>query len=441
MKVANWGNYPVVDAEVRNFRNVDELREILENGSSLIARGLGRCYGDSSLNETIISTSKWKRILDFDRQTGKVKCEAGVSLDDILKVFVPRGWFPAVTPGTKFVTIGGAIASDVHGKSHHVTGSFSNYVDDITIMLSDGRILTCSKELNADLFWSTCGGMGLTGVILEATISLIPIETSYIIQEVVKTKNIGEIMTLFEESEAWTYSMAWIDCLATGESLGRSVMMRGEHAKHEDLLSDRSRKQPLTLHKESSLNVPFNFPSFTLNGLSMKAFNTLYYAKAPAQYKKSIVHYDPFFYPLDAVHNWNRIYGKRGFVQYQFVLPKENSREGLPAILRKISEHGKGSFLAVLKLFGPQETVISFPMEGYALALDFPITKNLFPFLDSLDEMVQYYGGRIYLTKDARMSAETFRNGYPHLGMFEKSRTKFDREQKFESLQSKRLGL
>lgn len=407
----------------------------------MIARGLGRCYGDSSLGDNVVSTLRFNRMLAFDGQTGILSCEAGLSLGEILEVFVSRGWFLPVTPGTKFVTVGGAIASDVHGKNHHLAGSFSNHVLFMDVLLASGEIVRCSKKENADLFWATCGGMGLTGIIISASIGLIPITSAYIVQETVKARNLDEIMSLFEESVHWTYSVAWIDCLATGFSQGRSILMRGKHADKENLLSAGQVKTPLLLPNKRTWNVPMFFPNFALNSLSVRTFNMAYFAKAPTEVFRSIIDYDQFFYPLDALHNWNRIYGRRGFTQYQFVLPKESSREGLQRILSGIATSGMGSFLAVLKLFGNQDNLLSFPTEGYTLALDFPITDKLFPFLNGLDSILLDYGGRIYLTKDARMSADVFKKGYKKLDDFLALKKKFDSAKKFQSRQSNRLGI
>ncbi len=440
MKISNWGNYPVVDAEYKSFYTEAELKTLLKESEECIARGLGRCYGDSALSSTIISTTRFNHMLGFDEETGLLECEAGVSLEEILEVFVPRGWFLPVTPGTKFVTVGGAIASDVHGKNHHVSGSFSNQIVSMDVMTSDGKIHTCTKRKNKKLFWATCGGMGLTGVVLRASFHLIPIESAYIRQETIKAKNLDEIMDIFEDSVDWTYSVAWIDCLASGENQGRSIMMRGEHATREEL-DDAKLEAPLSLPEKRKLNIPFNFPSFALNTWSVKAFNELYYRKAPAQKTEAIIGYDSFFYPLDAIHNWNRIYGKRGFTQYQFVLPKERSKEGLKRILDVIAASGQGSFLAVLKLFGKQDDLLSFPKEGYTLALDFPITPTLFALFEELDRLVLEFEGRLYLTKDVRMDAVMMEKGYEKLEEFKKAREELDRRSLFHSLQSKRVGL
>jgi decaprenylphospho-beta-D-ribofuranose 2-oxidase len=441
LKVSNWGNYPVVDADFRSFATEDELKALLAPSGEFIARGLGRCYGDSALSSTILSTHRFKRIVAFDDRTGQIICESGVSLEVILETFVPRGWFLPVTPGTKFITVGGAIASDVHGKNHHLAGSISNHILSMDIMLGNGSVETCSKTQNPELFWSTCGGMGLTGIILRATFKLIPIESSFIQQETIKARNIDEIMAIFDESEKFTYSVAWIDCLSSQDSLGRSIMMRGEFARKDDLSSTPNYNNPLQVPNKFKLNVPFHFPGFILNTYSVKGFNFLYYNKAPNGLQKSIVDYDTFFYPLDSINNWNRIYGKRGFTQYQFVLPKEASKEGMKTILRKIALSGQGSFLAVLKLFGWQDDLIAFPREGYTLALDFAITPPLFDLLNELDRVVLDHGGRLYLTKDVRMSAAMFHDGYPNSEKFIRLKNQFDTTNKFQSVQSKRLGI
>ncbi len=440
MKLSNWGNYPVIDAEVKSFINEDSLRTIIKTSEEIIPRGLGRCYGDSALNKNIISTLRFNHMLCFNDETGELVCESGVSLEEILDIFVPRGWFLPTTPGTKFVTVGGAIASNVHGKNHHESGSFCNHVNWLDLMLSNGDTVRCSRSENSDLFEATCGGMGLTGITLRASFNLIPIESAFIRQEVIRANNFEEIMQVFADSADWTYSVAWIDCLSKGDNLGRSVMMRGEHAKVSEIRNNAHKNAPLILPKKMKFNVPFNFPYFALNSLSVKAFNALYFGKSPKKPTESIIDYDQFFYPLDSVLNWNRIYGKKGFTQYQFVLPIESGKEGMEAILNKIADSGLGSFLAVLKLFGKQEDMLSFPTEGYTLALDFPISDKLFPILDELDAMVLDYGGRLYMAKDVRMNAKML-SGYPHLDKFKDIKHQYDPRNIFSSLQSKRVGI
>ncbi len=442
MKVSNWGMYPSTEAEVRSFGTAAEATQSLNEWGELIPRGLGRCYGDSALNSRILSTLKYNRFLDFDREQGILRCQSGLSFADILDVIVPAGWFLPVTPGTKFITLGGAIAADVHGKNHHSEGSFSTHLQSLRLLAPGGRTYECSRTENPEIFWATCGGMGLTGLILEGTFKLKKIETAYIVEESTKVKNVDELYKLFEQSMHFTYSVAWIDCLAKGKSLGKSILLNGEHARLQDLNKEAQRAAPLTLPKKLKLIVPFKLPSFTINRLTVKAFNTLFYAKAKSGQHSHVVDYDKYFYPLDGIHHWNRVYGKKGFAQYQFALPPDRSYDGMVKILEAISAAGMPSFVSVLKYFGKSETgPLSFPMEGYMLALDFPITARLFPFLDRLDEIVIDCGGRIYLTKDSRMKPETLQKGYPRLDEFLKIKQQLDEGRVMQSLQSKRLGI
>ena len=441
-RISDWGNYPVIDADVAGFSSEEQLRERLAQPGEVIAFGNGRSYGDASLQNRILQTRRFSRFLSFDETTGELRCQAGVLLSEILDVFVPRGWFLPVTPGTKFITVGGAIAADVHGKNHHVDGSFGQHVLSMDIMRGDGTVVTCSPSENPDLFRITVGGMGLTGIILNAAFKLRRIESAYIREETVRCANLNEIMDCFERSNDWTFSMAWIDCLAKGNSLGRSIMMRGEHARAAELELSAQKSAPLQVRGGHRFSVPFTFPNFALNPLSMKAFNVLYYRKTPAGTQQHLVDYNSFFYPLDAIGDWNRIYGRRGFTQYQFVLPKEAGREGMHKILTRITDSGLGSFLAVLKMFGEQNSFISFPMAGYTLALDFPISEKALALFPELDAMVADYGGRLYLAKDSRMDAAMFEKTYPNAAEFKQSVASLNQGQtRFASLQSKRIGV
>ncbi|MCI3939155.1 FAD-binding oxidoreductase [Chryseobacterium aahli] len=401
-KVTNWGNFPIVEKEMRSEDSFEKIKEFVLNHNEVIARGNGRCYGDASLGENIFSTKKLNKFINFDRLNGIIECESGVLLSEVLEISVPQGYFLYVTPGTKFISVGGAIASDVHGKNHHAEGCFSEYVTEFKLMTENGDIIICSREENSDRFWATIGGMGLTGIILSAKFKLKNIETAYIRQESIKAENLDEIFRLFEESESWTYTVAWIDCLQKGKNIGRSILMRGEHAfRHE--LTGNDAKNPLVLKKKFSPTVPFYFPNFVLNALTVKIFNFLYYKKQSKKELKNFIDYETFFYPLDAVTDWNKIYGKSGFIQYQMVIPKETGKEGMKKILETIANSGNGSFLAVLKLFGENnpEAYNSFPTEGYTLALDFKVNSKLKKLVDQLDQIVQEFGGRIYLTKDS----------------------------------------
>ncbi|MBS1600334.1 MAG: FAD-binding oxidoreductase [Bacteroidetes bacterium] len=437
--IANWGNYPVVESDEQFFSFTDQLNQLVKNNDEFIARGNGRCYGDASLAKKTISTLKYDNILSFDIQKGIFECQSGLTLDKILEVIVPKGWFLPVTPGTKFITVGGAVASDVHGKNHHIDGSFSNNIVDMDIALSSGEIISCSPVHNIDLFEATCGGMGLSGIITRVKFRLKKIETSFIKQKQVKAENLEEIISLFEKYNHYTYSVAWIDCLKKGENFGRSILILGEHATIDDL-NEKQKKEPLQLPKKKQITFPFNLPSWVLNAFTVKAFNFLYYGKNFKKEINNVVSYEPFFYPLDAILHWNRGYGKNGFVQYQFVLPLE-AKQGLIEILQRISDKGLGSFLAVLKVFGKQESIISFPKEGYTLALDFPVRKGLLEFLDELDKVVLQYGGRIYMSKDARMKPEILEGGYPELDKFKEIIKKYNPDGKIHSIQSDRLFL
>lgn len=438
--IANWGNYPAMESDEQLFSYDEQLQEIIRTSPHFIPRGNGRCYGDASLAGETVNTLKYDKILSFDTANGIFECQSGLTLDQILEVVVPKGWFLPVTPGTKFITVGGAIGSDVHGKNHHVDGTFGQHVVDMDLILADGTLVTCSPTQHPDLFEATCGGMGLTGMITRIKFNLKKIPSSYIKQKQIKAANLDELIRLFEEYKHFTYSMAWIDCLQKGNSFGRGIMTIGEFAKPEEL-TNKQRQAPLALPKKKAISIPFNFPSWSLNTLTVKAFNFLYYNKNVKKEISNVVTYEPFFYPLDALLHWNRCYGKKGFVQYQFVLPLE-AKEGLVDILRRIGAKGMGSFLVVLKVFGKQEnSLISFPFEGYTLALDFPVRKGLFEFLDELDQVVLKYGGRLYMSKDARMKPEMLEAGYPRLQEFKSIVQKYNPDGKIRSIQSDRLEL
>lgn len=427
-KVSNWGNYPVAEAQIKAGASHATIKEYIWDSKEIIARGNGRCYGDASLGENIFSTRKLNKLIRFDDIDGIMECEAGVLLSEILEIVVLHGFFLYVTPGTKLITVGGAIASDVHGKNHHTEGCFSEFILDFTLMNEFGEILKCSREENSSLFWATIGGMGLTGIILSARFRLRKIETSYIRQEIIKAKNLDEIFDLFEESIHWTYTVAWIDCLRKGENMGRSVLFRGEHAKREELPSSQL-KHPLQIKKKCIFTIPFFLPGFVLNKLSVMLFNSLYFRKQFRKVTKNLVDYETFFYPLDILNDWNRIYGKKGLIQYQMVIPKETGREGMRKILETISRSGQGSFLTVLKLFGKNNPLAynSFPMEGYTLALDFKVSRRTKRLVDDLDAIVEELGGRIYLAKDS-MSKPAVTDYLKNTG-----------SSKFTSMQSKRM--
>lgn len=432
MSITSWGRYPKIDGRIIAPMTPSDIKSVLTQGFRGIARGMGRSYGDSSLALQMISILRLNCILEFDETNGFIRCAAGITLADLLEVFVPRGWFLPVTPGTKFVTVGGAIASDVHGKNHHIEGSFCDHLDNITLLLANGITIKCSRIENPTLFYATCGGMGLTGIILDASFSLKPISSAYINETIIKARNITETIELFIEQAGRTYSVAWIDCLSSGAKLGRSLLMMGEHAKDGRLNLPHKRPLPFS----------FDLPNSFLNRRIVAAFNEIYYHHLLGKRIEKVVPYEPFFYPLDRVLQWNRIYGTNGFTQYQFVIPKAAGLEGIRAILNEIAKSRRGSFLAVLKVFGQgNDNYLSFPLEGYTLALDFKLSSDLFSYLERLDRIVLDYGGRIYLSKDARMSEATFKSGYPRWEEFMKTRHHYGAESLFHSLQSERLRI
>lgn len=432
MLTHGWGRYPRHAAQLVQPQSVrDAIQQLGEHGS-LLGRGMGRSYGDSALADALISTRHLNRLHSFDGQTGRLACAAGISLAELLDVFVPRGWFLPITPGTKFVSVGGAVASDVHGKNHHVHGCFSECVESIELLLADGSQVICSRSERTVLFHATCGGMGLTGLIVTVTLRLLRIESAYIQQTTYKAANLEEALQLFETHSASTYSVAWIDCLASGAALGRSLLMVGEHARDGQLL----------LPPKRALSVPVDMPAALLNRYSVQAFNELYYQRIRKAESKQRVSFESFFYPLDGIQQWNRLYGQQGFVQYQFVIPKAAGLQGMRAILERISASHRGSFLAVLKTFGAaNHNLLSFPIEGYTLALDFKLEAGLLELLDELDSMVLAHGGRLYLAKDARMSEATFKQSQPNWQQFQEVRAQYGALGKFASLQSRRLGL
>lgn len=441
MKLSGWGRFPVHEARVHAPRSVDALRDLVLACPSLIARGNGRAYGDAAVNPAAtLDMRHFNRMTAFDAETGQLVAEAGVLLADIIATFLPRGWFPLVTPGTKFVSLGGAIAADVHGKNHHRDGSFRSCVDWIEVMDAAGEVLRCSRDEDPVLFDHTLGGMGLTGVILRAAIRLRRVETGWIEQTTIAAPNLAAAMAVFEQAQDATYSVAWIDCLGRGKSLGRSLVMLGEHAEAR-ALPTRLAETPYRMPARRRLSVPFDLPALTLNRYSLRAFNWLYYRLGVCKRGQSLIDWDSYFYPLDAIQNWNRIYGRKGFAQFQCVLPLAQSQAGLTALLQAIASAGCGSFLAVLKRFGKQDSAFSFPMEGYTLALDFAVNARSLALLERLDAIVLAHGGRFYLAKDSRMRAQTQRAADPRITPFRSERDSRALTGRFRSALSERLSL
>ncbi|MEX2582150.1 MAG: FAD-binding oxidoreductase [Gemmatimonadota bacterium] len=441
--LAGWGRYPVEVCHVYRPERRSELKSLLLSGreGSFISRGLGRSYGDAALNADagVVSHLRMNRMLGFDDAAGVLECEAGVSFEEILRTFLPRGFFLPVTPGTKFVTVGGAIANDVHGKNHHGDGTFAESLLEILLLTPADGLRVCSREKDAELFWATVGGLGLTGAIVSATFRLRRVESAYLRVSYRRTTDLAETLAVLgEEDGMHRYSVAWIDCLAKDGRLGRSVGMFADHAALTDLpLSIRS---PLAPPSKRAPRVPFDLPAAALNRYSVRAFNEVYYRRHPD--REEVVDVDRFFYPLDAVRDWNRIYGRRGFLQYQVVLPEPDGEAGLRILLERLSRSGRPSFLAVLKRFGEQNAgMLSFPRKGYTLALDLPADDGAAEFLRTLDEIVVRYGGRVYLGKDAVLLPEHFRAMYPRAAEFQEVKARVDPDGVLASSLARRLGL
>jgi decaprenylphospho-beta-D-ribofuranose 2-oxidase len=408
----------------------------------ILARGLGRSYGDAAQNAggEVLLLDRAQQ-LHLDATAGVVHVDAGVSLDRLIRELLPHGFFVSVTPGTRFVTVGGAIAADIHGKNHHVEGSFSEHVVEMTLVTADGRTRVLTPEGTPELFWATVGGMGLTGVITAASLRVKPVETAYIRVDTDRTANLAELVDLMRRTDDdYTYSVAWIDLLAKGDAMGRAVLTRGEHARTGDL-SERLARRPLEIQAAQRLRAPGWAPNHLMNHWTVKAFNEAWFRKAPRTRRDETTHLAAFFHPLDGVAEWNRLYGSRGLVQYQFAVPA-SAEEALTEAVRRIAAAGHASFLAVLKRFGPGNPgMLSFPQEGWTLALDLPADPGLAPLLDALDALVLEAGGRIYLAKDARARPETLRRMYPRLEEFQEVRRRIDPGGVFTSDLARRLHL
>lgn len=435
--VSGWGRFPVVDSELLRPRSFEAVGEAIGTAGA-VARGNGRAYGDAAIGASrTVAMTGFDRVRSFDPATGRLRLEAGVLLSDLIDTFGPRGFLPFVVPGTRFVSVGGAIAADVHGKNHHCEGGFGRYVDSILLRTGQGETLEVSREQNSDAFFATIGGMGLTGVILEATMRLRPVETGWIRERVISASDLDAAMRALEASESATYSVAWIDCAARGSDLGRSLIYLGEHARTDEIADGAVR---FPAGKDPGLAVPVDLPSITLNRYSIRAFNELYYRMGARRAGGShVVSLYPYFFPLDSIGDWNRIYGRRGFLQHQCVLPEHDARDVLAEILDRVSKRGDASFLAVLKKLGQGDGILSFPLPGYTLALDFPLKGDILNFLDEIDRLVIAAGGRLYLAKDARQSRATFEAGYPALQRFKAIRKSLDPAGHIRSKLSQRL--
>jgi decaprenylphospho-beta-D-ribofuranose 2-oxidase len=439
-----WGRTARVRATSAPLLDAEQAASVVKAAGrrGVLARGLGRSYGDAAQNAggTVLDATASTGILAFDVATGLITVRSGTSIGHLIRAVIPFGWFVPVTPGTRWVTVGGAIAADIHGKNHHRVGSWCQHVTSLRLLTADGSVRDIGPDHDAELFWATCAGMGLTGVILDATIRLIPVQTSWLRVDTDRAPDLETVMSLMADGDQeYEYSVAWIDLVATGRHLGRSVLARGGFA-NPDELGPRQRRWPLEIRDKERLRVP-QLPDRTLNSLSVRAFNELWYRKSPRRRRGELQTIGQFFHPLDLLRDWNRMYGPRGYLQWQCVVPKDRP-EVIEAIVERISDSHLASFLAVLKLFGPEDPAyLSFPKEGWTLALDLPLRPGLGLMLDELDETIVEAGGRLYLAKDSRMRAELLPEMYPRLGEWLQQRRRVDPDGRFQSDLGRRLGL
>lgn len=432
--ISGWGRYPTVTAK-------ELLTEDLEAASqtATLSRGLGRSYGDASLppddTQPVLTTRLGDRILSFDPTSGVLRAEAGFSLEQLNLIFPQRGWATPVSPGTQYVTLGGMVASDVHGKNHHVAGCFGEHVRALRMRVADGRVLEVTNDNEPDLFRATIGGMGLTGHILDVEVQLKRIPSAWIWSENKQVHNLDDLVSeLHAASQQWPYTVSWVDCLCRGKNMGRGIVIKGRWAEQSEAPPDLPVRRP-------RIPLPFEFPTWALNPLSVRLFNTFYYHYHGIRKQHGIVHPQSFFYPLDSVRNWNRMYGRHGFSQYQCVVPRTDENRVFRDLFETLTKRGGSSFLSVIKDCGPEgKGMLSFPKSGMSIALDIPLRgKRTQDLINALNEIVIQSGGRIYLTKDALTLPDHFRAMEPRLDAWNKIRRQWDPKGKLRSAQSVRL--
>ena len=431
--IEGWGRYGDHEAKIYRPKTISEIKNKLSNSSidTFICRGLGRSYGDSSINNKIINLSNLKRKLRISKKKNEIECTSNFSIKELLPILLKDKFFLNVTSGTQYVTIGGAIASDIHGKNHHKDGSFCDYVSEIEILLASGKIIKCSKTKNPKLFFSTCGGMGLTGIILSAKIQLLKIPSNFIKETIIKSTSLKETFSYFKQYNHKKYLLSWIDTNAKKENLGRGIIYIGEHIDYKNE----------AFVKHSFFRVPFDFPNFVLNNFFLKLFSKIFFFKN-IKFKQRVVDLKKYFYPLDNIENWNKIYGKIGFVQIQVLLPNQNTVVNLKKIIQFFQQKKQVSFVSTLKKMGKKnKNLLSFPEEGYTITFDIKNNSNLKIFYKELEKILKKMNAKIYLTKDALMTKEYFQKTYSNINKFIKYKKIYDPKLKFASYQSKRLDI
>jgi len=431
--MSGWGRYGNYKTKVYRPKTIDEIKKKLNDSSvnTFICRGLGRSYGDSSINDRIIDLSKLIKKLKISTKKKEIECTSNFSIKELLPIILKEQFFLNVTPGTQYVTIGGAIASDIHGKNHHKDGSFCDYVSEIKMLLANGKIIKCSKTKNKKLFFSICGGMGLTGIILSAKIQLLKIPSNFIKETIIKSTSLKETLNYFKQYNQKKYLVSWIDTNAKKGNLGRGIIYIGEHIEYKND----------SLVKHNSLKIPFNFPNFFLNNFFLKLLSKIYFLKN-LKFKERIVELKKYFYPLDNIENWNKIYGVLGFVQIQILLRNQNAAINLKKIILFFQKKNQVSFVSTLKKMGKKnKNLLSFPDNGYTITFDVKNNANLVIFHYELEKILKKMNAKFYLTKDALMTKEYFQMNCSNISKFIRYKKIYDPKFKFTSYQSKRLSI
>lgn len=447
MSLSGWAGRPVARTSVYRPEHSVEVWSALQQAARfgpVVARGRGTAYGDAAINDggAVLATARLRRFLDFDDASGLLTCEGGITIREVIEFALPRGYFPAVTPGTWKSTVGGCFACDVHGKNHHRDGSFAQHVVAVKLLQADGSVVTCSPDRDPSLFWATAGGLGLTGVILDLTLRLRRVETSAVRVRYRKLPDLEATFAALEEDADEPYSVAWLDVLTRGRGLGRSVLMLGDHASVADL-PPGWRERPLSLPPTRALRIPLPAPAAVLSSTTLRLFNALYFRHFPSHEEPVLQGLRPYFFPLEAIDNFNRLYGRRGFIEYQVMLPARTAHMVSRELLESLSASGYGSFLAVVKRLGPRNPApMSFPDAGYTVAVDIPVRdERLLQVLRTFDERIAASGGRVYLVKDSRLDPRFVDAMYPRRLEWAAHLDRLDPARALSSALSKRLGL